>query len=168
MRLMILLFFTFTAWNSFGQKFLQIEKYGKTKVLKFYVGDKLTYQIKGDKKTWYKGTINDLLVDDNIIVFENRAVKMKDITVIRTFKNAGLSRSLSFQLYAFAAGFGAFSVVATLIGWWQLSALTAIVVGSAFVAGLLVRHIFKWKTHKMGKRNWLRMLDLTMKPVLGP
>ncbi len=168
MRLMFVFLFMAIAWNGFGQKFLQIEKYGKTKVQKFYIGDELTYQIKGDKKTWYSGTINDFLVDDNIIVFENRAVNMDDIAVIRTFKNARLSRSFSLQLFAFAAGFGGFSLLAAAVGWWELSAFTVIVVGSALVAGLLVRHLFKWKTHKLGKRKWLRMLDLTMIPVYGP
>lgn len=165
MRLMILFILMSISTNSFGQKFLQIEKYGKTNVEKFYIGDELTYQIKGDKKTWYKGTINDLLIDENLIVFENRAVKMKDITVIRTFKNARLSRSLSLQLYVFAAGFGGFSALAALVGWWEISVFTVVVVGSALLAGLLIRHLFKWKTYKMGKRKWLRMLDLTMKPI---
>jgi len=166
---MILLFFISTSYNSYSQKFLQIEKYGKTKVTKFYIGDELTYQIKGDKKTWYKGTITDLIIDENLIVFENRAVKMKDITAIRTFIHAGLSRSLSFQLYAFVGGFGLFSLLATAVGWWQISTFTIIVVGSAFLAGLLLRHIFKWKTYKLGKRKWLRMLDLTPHPIYpGP
>ena len=104
MRWMILFLLLSLNTKSFGQKFLQIEKYGKTKVIKFYVGDELTYQIKGDKKTWYEGTINDLIVDENLIVFENRVVKMKDITAIRTFKHAKLSRSLSFQLPRFCSG----------------------------------------------------------------
>ncbi len=168
MRLMILFIFLSICWNSFGQKFLQIEKYGKTKVEKFYIGDELTYQIKGDKKTWYKGTINDLFVDENIILFENRAVNMKDLTAIRTFKRAGLSRSLSLQLYVFGAGYGGFSLLAAAVGWWEVTALTVIVVGTALAAGLLVRHLFKWKTHKMGKRKWLRILDLTVKPTYSP
>ncbi len=169
MRLIILLLFISCTYNGFAQKFLQIEKYGKTKVTKFYIGDELTYQIEVDKKTWYKGIINDLLVDENIILFENRAVKMKNITAIRTFKHAGLSRSLSFQLFAFGGGFGLISLLASAVGWWQISAFTIIVVGSALLAGLLVRHIFKWKTYKMGKRKWLRMLDLTPQPIYpGP
>jgi hypothetical protein len=166
---MILFILISICSNSFGQKFLQIEQYGKTKVERFYVGEELTYQIKGDKKTWYKGTINDLLIDENLIVFENRAVKMNDITSIRTFKNARLSRSLSLQLFVFAAGFGGFSALAALVGWWEITAFTVIVVGTAFLAGLLIRHLFKWKTYKMGKRKWLRMLDLTIKPIYpGP
>ncbi len=169
MRSIILLFLIIGSLTAgFGQKILQIEKYGKTKVQRFYIGDELTYQLKGDKKTWYNGTITDLLVDDNIILFDNRMVNLKDIAVIRTFKTAGLSKSLSRQLYAFALSFGGFSVLATLVGWWELTAFTAIAVGSALVAGWLVRQIFKWKNHKMGKRKWLRMLDLTFKPAYGP
>ena len=76
MRLIFLFLLIGVTSNSFGQKFLQIEMYGKTKVEKIYVGEELTYQIKGDKKTWYKGTINELIIDENLIVFENRAVKI--------------------------------------------------------------------------------------------
>ena len=169
MRLMILLLLASMSTNSFGQKFLQIEKYGKTKVEKFYIGDELNYQIEGDNKTWYNGTINDLVIEENLIVFGNRAVNMKDISAIRTFKNAKWSRVMSFQLYAFAAGFGGISLLASLVGWWEITAFTIVVVGVAIAAGLLIRHLFKWKTYKMGKRKWLRMLDLTMKPVYpGP
>lgn len=168
MRWIILLLFMSLSWNGYGQKFLQIEKYGKTKVVKFYIGDELTYQINGDKKTWYHGTINDLLVDENMIVFENKVVNMKDISAIRTFKNARLSRTLSIQLYAFGLAFGGMSAIAALVGWWEITAFTVVVVGSALVLGLLIRHIFKWKTYKMGKRNWLRMLDITFQPVYGP
>jgi hypothetical protein len=158
---MILLFFISIALNGFGQKFMQIEKYGKTKVHKFYIGDELTYQIKGDKKTWYNGTINNLLVDEKIIVFENRAVKMSEIIAIRTFENAGVSRSMSFILFTFATGYGGITLLATLVGWWEITPFAVVVVGVALAGGLLIRHLLKWKTHKMGKRKWLRMLDLT-------
>ena len=169
MRLIFLLLLISVTSSSFAQKFIQIEMYGKTKVKKIYVGEEMTYQIKGDKKTWYTGTINDLLIDENLIVFENRAVKMKDITAVRTFKNAQLSRSLSLQLFIFAAGFGGFTLLATAVGWWEITPFAIIAVGAAIVGGLLIRHLFKWKTYKIGKRKWLRMLDLNVKPVYsGP
>lgn len=153
--------------NLFGQKFLQLEKYGSAKVRKFYIGEEITYRVDGDK-TWYTGTINDLLVDDNIILFENRAVTLDRIVQLKTFDNAQWSKQISLQLYTAAASWVLFSAAATLVGWWELTASTWIIAGAAVVTAWIIRQIFKSKKIKLGKRKWLRMLDITVSPPFGP
>jgi len=167
MRLLGLVLFLGFSNFLFGQKFLQIEKYGSLKVKKFYIGDDLNYRLKGDK-TWYTGTIQDLLVDDNIILFGNRYVKMEDIRTIR--KRLRWSRNVGNQLYLFAGSWLFFSGSAALVGWWELRWDTAIVAGSALVTGFILKNAFKYKKYKIGKRRRLRMLDITMpKPAaFGP
>lgn len=167
MRLLGLFLFLGLSNFLFGQKFLQIEKIGSLKIKKFYIGDDLNYRLKGDK-TWYTGTIQDLIIDENIILFENRYIKMDQIRTIR--KKLQWSQSLGSQMYIFAASWLFFSGTADLIGWWEVRWDTAIIAGSALVGGFLIKKIFKYKKYKIGKRRRLRMLDITMlKPAaFGP
>ena len=70
--------------NSFGQKVLQMEKRGKAKTKKFYIGDELTYQLEGDKE-WYTEVIQDILVEQNSILFPSRIISIDQIRKIKTF-----------------------------------------------------------------------------------
>jgi len=165
MRLLGLILFLGFSNILFGQKFLQIEKYGSAKVKKYYIGENLSYQLKEDK-TWYSGTIQDLIIDDNIILLENKYIRMEDIRTIRQGRR--WSQQIGKQLYYFAGSWLVFSGLGTLVGW-ELRADTVIIPASAVVSGWLIRKIFKYKKYKLGKRRRLRMLDISMiKPVFGP
>lgn len=159
MRLTGLLFLLFFSIGLPAQKFMQIEKYGSLKVKKYYIGDNLTYQLKGDK-TWYAGRIQDLLVDDELIVFANRFIKMDDIRNIRTRRE--WTQKVGTQLYWFSASWLFFSGTAALVNIWTLRWDTAIIAGSAIIVGWVLKKFFKYKKYKIGKRRRLRMLDLNM------
>lgn len=149
----------------FSQKVLQLERFGSPKVKKFYIGEDLNYQLIGDK-TWYTGTIQNLIVEENIILFENRYVKLDDIRTLR--KRLHWSKTIGNQLYVFAGSWLVFSAAGTLVGW-ELRWDTAIISGSALVSGWLIKNIFKYKKYKLGKKRRLRLLDLTLvKPIYGP
>ncbi len=149
----------------FGQKFLQIEKRGSLKVVKYYIGDDINYRLKGDK-TWYTGTIQDLIIDENIILFANRYIRMDDVQTLR--KRKKWSGSVGRQLYYFAGSWLFFSAAGTLVGW-ELRWDTVIIPATAVVVGWLIKKIFKYKKYKIGKKHRLRMLDLNLKkPIFGP
>lgn len=147
-----------------AQKFIQMEKYGTLKVKRYYIGESLTYRLKGDSY-WYTDVVKDILPDDGLIVFENRAVKVKDITFLKSFHNAAWSKGLALKLYLASGSYVFFSFGGLLLGW-TLSALTWQVPLVASAAGLIIRLLFKSKKYKMGKRRWLRLMDLTMKPII--
>lgn len=168
MRLFGLIFFLACTHFLFGQKFLQMEKYGSLKVKKYYIGDDITYQVAGDK-TWYTETIQDLIIDENILLLANRYVKITDIAKIKSFKSAKWSKRFGNQLYVFAGAWVFLSAAGSLTPEWELRWDTAIIAGSAIVTGFLIQQIFKSKKYKIGKKRKLRMLDITMtKPAFGP
>lgn len=148
-----------------AQKFLQIERYGKAQTKKLYIGEDLSYRVKGDK-TWYEGTIQDILVEEKIVLFDQRYVRIEEIVMLR--KRLRWPRPIGRQLYTFAGGWLLFSAGGTLVGWdfgWD----TVITAGVAAATGFLIQKIFKYKKYKIGKRRRLRVLDLTMtKPAFGP
>lgn len=165
MRFLFIALFLVTANLLAAQKFLQMERVGKVKVKKYYIGDDLTYRINDDD-TWYSGTIQDLKVDEGIILFENRFVRIEDIRVIR--KRRTWSRAVGRNMYNFAAGWLLFSAGGTLVGWdfeWD----SVLIPAAAASTGFLIQKLFKYKRYKIGKKRRLRMLDLTLlKPIQGP
>lgn len=165
MQYQYLILFSFLFLNTSiitAQKFLQIEKAGSFKVERFYIGDEITFQIQDEKKLWRSEVIKDLILDEDILVFNKGMIKMKDIYKIRTFDGEAGAKKVAYSLYSFGAGWVLFSLVDVVFGG-TLTWGVAIVSGTAFATGWLVRKIFSTRTYKMGNKRRLRILDITFK-----
>ncbi|HHS95178.1 MAG TPA: hypothetical protein ENJ45_01205 [Phaeodactylibacter sp.] len=158
-----ILFTLITTLGLPAQKFLQMEKYGSPKVKKFYIGDELTYKIKDYPDDWTTATIEDLLIEDNIIVFSNRTVRLEDIIAIR--KDRRLPLAVANSLYTFGLTWGVLSLLDGLTGN-PLKWSAATVPATAFTIGFLAKRIFKHRNYRMGKRRWLRMLEVVSAPPI--
>lgn len=171
MKLPFFLFilFTFFTTNSiFAQKLLQIEKVGTLKVQRFYIGDEVVFQLEGETENyWYRERIQDIMVESKSVLFTNRLIKIADITKIRTFNNQGWSRGLSTNAFVASGGFVGLSLIASAVTEFMLSPATVILPGVTIIAALAIRIIFRRKTHRMGKRRRLRVLDLNFYKI-GP
>jgi len=163
-----LLFFLFPNPSLFAQKLLQIEKVGTLKTQRFYIGDEVVFQLVGEKEDyWYREHIEDILVDAKSVLFTHRVVKIADIAKIRTFNNRSWSKGLSNNAFVAAGGFVGLSLIASAVTEFMLRRASAIIPGAAVIAGLAIRLIFRRKTHRMGKRKRLRVLDLNFYKI-GP
>ncbi len=164
MRISLLfLFFLFSIGMASAQKVLQIEKYGKAKTQKIYVGDEITYKLYDDD-FWYTHVIQDIDVDKDLLVFKDRYVDIKNIEKIRW--ELRWSKGVRSSLYLFGAGWSASALIGTLTDGnpdtnyrWS----DAIVTGTSWLLGWIVPKIFRYKTYRFGKRKRLRVLDLTFK-----
>ena len=157
--LFILLFCGLSLHSVLAQKVLQLEKYGKAKVKKHFIGEELTFRLKDDKNYWYKDVIQDILVEEGIIIFSNRAVKLDEIDAIRSFKVARFGQSMSRNLFIFGASWTIFSLIGLPIGW-NVGIGDAILVVADTIAAFLVRNLFRYRTFRVGKKRRLRLLDL--------
>ncbi len=163
-----LLLFFFTSHSIFAQKLLQIEKVGTLKTQRFYIGEEVVFQLVGETDGyWYRETIEDILVDANSVLFTHRLIEIADIAKIRTFKNRGWSRGLSNNAFVASSGFVGLSLIAAATTEFMLNTASVIIPGTTIIAGLAIRLIFRRKTHRMGKRKRLRVLDLNFYKV-GP
>jgi len=142
-----------------AQKVLQMEKRGKVKTKKFYLGEEITYKLKGSKD-WYTDIMVDIKIEEDIIVFSERFVKVSDIKAIKSYKNARFARSAQASLYTFGAGWLLFSLGGTLAGE-PLNDLTWQVPVTSFVLGWTIKRIFYTRIYRMGKRRRLRVLDIS-------
>jgi len=155
----ILAFFLFAITPACGQKILQMEKRGKVKTKKWYLGDILTFKIKGEKG-WIKDEILDIKVEEGIIVFSERFVYVEDIRIIKSYKNARFARSAQASLYTFGAAWLFYSLVGTLTGE-PLNDLSWQVPTSSFGLGFLIKQIFYSRKLRIGKKRKLRLLNIS-------
>lgn len=141
-----------------AQKFIQLEKANRAKTLKFYVGQDLTYRLKGETE-WFTSTITDVQMDSQKVSFDLKPVPVADIEAIR-LQHPGLVRSLGPALMIFGASWAGFALVGAAFDDYELTAGTAIVSGAGLASGYLLYRIFKNKKVKMGERRRLRAVEV--------
>lgn len=161
MKTSYLLFFLFffLVLPAHGQKVLQMEKRGKVKTKKYYLGEELTFKLKGGTD-WYTDVMMDIKVEEEIIVFSERFVKVGDIKTIKSYKNARFANRTEKSLYSFGAAWLLFSLGGTLAGE-PLNDLTWKVPTSSVALGFLIKKLFYTRKYKIGKKRRLRVLDLS-------
>ena len=164
MRLPILILsFIAISFSLTGQKVLQIEKYGKAKTIKYYIGESLQFQLNGDRSYWYEDVMQDILVEEGIVVFGNRAVKVESISALKSGNKRRWLNNFGNSLYVFGIGWAFFSLADLLVGG-QLTWAAAIVPATAFALGWIIRKIGRPRTYKIGKKRRLRLLNLSPMP----
>ena len=159
MKYIVLTLCLFLSNNILSQKVLQIEKYGKAKTKKIYLGEQLTFQLKGSKD-WYSEILVDLKTEEQILVFTNRYVKVGDIVALKTFKTAGMAKNLQYSLYSFAVSWAFYSLGARLFFDEPLTEAAAVVPATSIALGWSIRKLFSYKKIRIGKRKRLRALDI--------
>ncbi len=161
MRLILLTIFLCSVFLSTAlcQKVLQMEKYGKLKTKKYFIGEELVFQLKGDDY-WYHETIQDLYVDEHTILFTNRVIKVDQIVAIKSYKNRAWSRGVSTNAYVASGAFVGLSLLGKALDYSDLNRATIIIPGVTVIVAWLIRKIFKSKKYKIGKKRKLRLLDL--------
>lgn len=152
-----------------AQKVLQIEKLGKAKTQKLYVGESIFIQTELNPD-WFEGVIEDLLIDAEAIVFYDRIIPIKDITAVKFRKKSGLhgaGKAMQWSWVIPVAYQGVFDLVnppspeERKRSWIATGYISA----GAFLLGSVMRLIPPKKLKfGEGKNRRLRVLDLTFYP----
>lgn len=163
MRFFLLLMFLFGFIMLPAQVLLQIEKYGSPKTQKLGLGTYLEYRLYAYDE-WQAGTIERLIPEEDIIVLNDRYVKLSDIESFRFDSPQRWSRPLGKSLLTFAASWALFSAGAALVNnedypytWGDVG-----VSATAGASGFLIQRIFRYKKYHFDKRNRLRIVDLSI------
>ena len=144
--------------GSFGQKFLQLEKANKARTEKFYVGEEITYRLKGESE-WITATLTDVQMDSQRVSLDLKPVRVSDIDALR-LQYPGIVRAIGPSLMIFGASWAGFSLLGAAFDDYQLTAGTAIVSGTGLVSGFIFHQIFKHKRVKMNARKRLRAVEI--------
>ncbi|MCB0570814.1 MAG: hypothetical protein KDC66_13655 [Phaeodactylibacter sp.] len=146
-----------------AQKVLQVEKFGNPRTTKMYIGDPITYQLRG-QEGFHSGYIEDIRMEDSLLVLADRYVKAYDIAALRYDRN--WPRATGKSLFWFGAGWSGFAAAGfafdgdkdTHYRWAD-----AIVTLSSWGLSFAIPRLFEHKNIRMGKRYRLRLLDLRWK-----
>ncbi len=156
--LLLILFLVSTLFLN-GQKLLQLEKVGKYKVEKIYLGEPLFVKTVQNPDTWYESVIEDVSIEANAIIFPNRIIPLEDIVAIKRYRKSGMhgyGRSLQYSALGPIVYEGIYGLVNPPIEWKSLAYFS----GGSFLLGSLMR-LIPPRQYKMGKKYRLRVLDLT-------
>ncbi|MCO6476127.1 MAG: hypothetical protein J5I94_05860 [Phaeodactylibacter sp.] len=147
-----------------AQKVLQIEKYGKARTEKMYIGDPITYQLRGED-VFRDGYIENIKVKDSLILLSNRYVKVGDISALRYERTWPKATGIS--LFFFGVGWSGLAAIGTAFDGnddtryrWS----DAIVSATSLSLSFAIPRLFRNKDVRIGKRRRLRLLDLRFKP----
>lgn len=143
-----------------AQSVLQLEMINQPQVKKYWEGSELTFKIKGSDD-WLERRIESIMITDSALVFNEGFFKLKDITSIQT-KRIEIA-VLSGSLQSFGAGWLGFAAIDEISRKGQQTTTKTWVIGStAFITGWALRKLFYKRTHPLGSRYRLRMLDLSV------
>ena len=167
-KLLFLSLFLSIASLAIGQQVrLQIEKYGSPKVIHLYEGDEIRIKLFDDDKRWKPVIIDRIIPDNKTILFDIGVVALDEIKAIRLEKNIQSARTVKRILVYFGGGLILLSPLNLVVGLPYNTTLVA-VGGAAIVVGFISEWFIKWvTTHKMGKRKWLRILEIPFEPPIG-
>ncbi|RMF01894.1 MAG: hypothetical protein D6772_04185 [Bacteroidetes bacterium] len=166
MRLPFLLLLVCT-WLSLpsleAQRVILVEKRNSARTQKLFAGDYIQYRIIDDPQ-WYKGYIEELRPDQQLIGFKDRYVPIADIRQLRRGR-AG-PRNIGLMLGTFGLAWSGFAAVGTATDGdpdtnyrWS----DAVVSGISCGVGFLLPALFGTKKTKVGtdQRYRLRIVDLS-------
>jgi len=143
-----------------AQVYLQMEKRGSARTVKYQPGEVLTWRMAGDR-TWYQSELVRLIPEDSIVVFADRYVKLHQITAIRSFAGSRWSKPISRQLYLFGLSWSGYALIASLLDETDPYDRGDLgVTLTSFATGFVLHQVFRSRTFHLGKRRRLRIVDL--------
>ncbi len=156
----IILYFLFNALPGVGQVFLQIEEKNVVKTIKIYPGDRFQFQLKGYDPEWEKATLESFNLELNSIYTESGLYSLDEFSAIRV-AGPSFPRILGAAFQTFGT---------TWLVLWGLSPFTnsgfrwsdGIIGAVAFIPGIVLRKMYRYKTVKLNDNNRLRIMDIRM------
>lgn len=157
MKIITLLLLLGLSLSLQAQVYVQLEIYNDPKALKYTIGDEITYQVDYNPGIWSKGTIEQILVDENTLVLNNEILQLKHATDFMLFRKSVkyIGGTLqSFGIIWLVQG----SIVAGLgLNTTWKTVLT--IGGGSYLTGWLLRKLFYRVPIKLNDKNRLRIID---------
>jgi hypothetical protein len=151
------LFFLFSFEALTQQKYLVLDKPGRVKRIRFYVGDEISFRLTGDRMV-----ITDQItaVTDTSIVIRNTHVPIREISaIIIRYDNNLLNQAIYFLPRAGIVFFLA-DTINPLLNWGELRVSRwGVTVGGSMVASSFVLRAFRTRTYRINDSRRLRTLE---------
>jgi hypothetical protein len=172
MKRILLLLFICCANGLVAQKILRLETPRNARKLTYYLGMPIVFRLDDDAKTnknWFEERIVDLDLERQLIIFETWQVPVSEVMYVRQGDVRRGVKTAAKVLQTFGASAALFGLGGKLAPRCD-NCNEAIVVGLvSFGVGSAVDWLVSGrKVFKIGKKNKLRLLDLTPKLEVKP
>lgn len=154
----ILIFIFSTDLNAQLGIYLQIEIINSPKTIKFSSGDKINFKTVDYPDDWQKELITEILVDENVIVFQNDFIHIDQFTKLR-IPNRG-AQFLGKSLFTFGSAWSFFGILADLAGDFQFRGRELVIGASTIATGYTINKVFNYKSFNVKRGARLRIVDL--------
>jgi hypothetical protein len=153
----ILLLLTILSNGIEAQKFIRLDKINTPITKKFFIGEKFDFTLKAFPDVWRSETILKLDFDSQAIVFDQDLLVIDQIDKVRTYRP--WAHTLGVNLYRFSASWFVFGGIIHLTTDYKVDSKTAIIGSSTLALGIILDKLLFKKTHNLGTRWKLRVLD---------
>ncbi|MCB0646449.1 MAG: hypothetical protein KDC49_07280 [Saprospiraceae bacterium] len=161
MKIFLSILFLFLTLAGSAQRYLQLETINDPLTLKYVENQKITYMSK-TLPEWQTRKIEKLMIADSLVLFYDGYMRLSDFDAIQTKRPAVGAASITFG--TFGAGWLAFAVVDELYQpGRQLNTQTLVIGGAGLLLGYTLNKFFYKRTHKIGSRYRLRLIDLSIR-----
>lgn len=144
-----------------GQRYLQLETINDPLTIKYVENQKITFMSKSLPE-WQSRKIEKLMIPDSLVLFYDGYLKLQDFAAIQTRRPAVGAASVTFG--TFGAGWLAFALIDELYQpGRQLNTQNLVIGGSSLLLGYTLHKFFYKRTHKLGSRYRLRLIDLSIR-----
>jgi hypothetical protein len=172
MQRLLILFLILTANSLFAQKILRLETPKNARKLTYYMGNYIVFRLDDDgasNKNWFSERIVDLDLERQLVIFDTWQVPISDIQYVRQGNVRRGVKTAAKILQTFGASAAIFGLGGKLAPRCD-NCNEAIAVGLvSFGVGTAVDWLVSGrKVVKSGKKNKLRLLDLTPKLEVKP
>lgn len=140
-----------------GQRFLALDKPGKVKRLRYYVGDEIKIKLKGDKLV-YTDQIEE--ITDTSLVIRKTHIPIRNIRAVVRFKQGGLlNQAISKLPIAGAFYFLADTFNPVFYGGEVEVSRSGIIVGSSLIASSFALRLVRKRTYRINQYRTLKVLQ---------
>lgn len=157
--IVFILLFAICGLRLDGQVLLQLEINKEVDAIKFGYGDVIMIKSKSSDGEWQKRKLERLIVDQNLIVFEDGMMPLEDITHLRMIN--GTADAAGKLFLGFGAGWLVFGGIAHVASDYKFTWGTVAIGAVSMGIGWLFQKVASKRTFKMGKNANLRIIDIS-------
>lgn len=149
-----------------AQVVLYMEIMGDAKPIKYYEGQTLSFKSEEYPDEWQDIKIDRIIDEEKLVLYPGGMLKLADITDVR--RSRGWANTIGYMLQTFGTAWLAFGGVAHFAySNFTFGGDTLAIGATAMASGYLIRKLMKYKKYKIGRRNRLKILDLSWPDPVG-
>ncbi len=142
-----------------SQVYLYLEDMTQVSAIKIPQGSRISIKTK-DNSEWTTYRMNRLLPDVGVILHDRGMLDLVDVTHIRLERT--WVKALAYSLQGFGTAWGIYGAIILAVGN-ETTTLAIVLIGSLVPIGVgkLMNKLWRYKHYKIGKKNRLKILDLS-------